>query len=374
MTAAADPPPVRGQVELSQVSVSYGNHNVVRDVSLDIAPGEFVCLLGPSGCGKTTTLRAIAGLAAIDAGIIRIDGKQANHLPAHQRGIAMVFQDLALFPHMTVHQNVAFGLRLRGVDAKTIDAEVTATLRMLHLEGLHARMPRQLSGGQQQRVAIARSVVVRPSVLLLDEPFAALDRKLREEMRLEIRALQRRLGITVVFVTHDQEEALTMSDRVVVMNRGAVEQIGTPSDIYETPASRFVMNFVGACNFLVVDEVTRSGGEIRCRLVDREITLSARTIPEDNPDGQREIAIRPERIRVAAMASPVPHNNVTGVVRDVVYEGAAVTYDVGLQDGQKLIVREQNIGSIITRERRRAGDTVILEWGNDDAVLIGHIV
>jgi putative spermidine/putrescine transport system ATP-binding protein len=374
MTVAEGEASMRGRVELSRISVSYGAHDVVRDVSLDIAPGEFVCLLGPSGCGKTTTLRAIAGLAAVNAGSIHIDGKLANHLPAHQREIAMVFQDLALFPHMTVDQNVSFGLRLRRVDSKTIDTEVSAMLRMLHLEGLRDRLPRQLSGGQQQRVAIARSLVVRPAVLLLDEPFAALDRKLREEMRLEIRALQRRLGITVVFVTHDQEEALTMSDRIVVMNLGAVEQIGTPSEIYEVPASRFVMNFVGLSNFLAVDDVRRAVGDVRCRLAGHEITLSVGTIPENRADGRREIAIRPERIRVVVEADPVLGNRIAGTVRDIVYDGASVTYDIALADEQRLMVREQNVGLATKRVKHRVGDTVVLEWGNEDAVLIGLLV
>jgi putative spermidine/putrescine transport system ATP-binding protein len=373
MIDAADPPGPRGRVELSRISVRYGTQTVVRDVSLDIAPGEFVCLLGPSGCGKTTTLRAIAGLTAIDAGVIRIDGKPANQLPAHQRQIGMVFQDLALFPHMTVHQNVAFGLRLRRVDRKTIDTEIATMLRMLHLDGLRDRLPRQLSGGQQQRVAIARSLVVRPSVLLLDEPFAALDRKLREAMRLEVRALQRRLGITVIFVTHDQEEALTMSDRVVVMNRGAIEQVGMPSDIYEMPASRFVMNFVGTSNFLAVANVRHTAEGILCRLADHEIIIAARTVPQDRADAQREIAIRPERIRIAETASPDLNNNVLGTVRDVVYDGVSVTYDVALRDEQTLLVREQNRGSTTMRARPQVGDTILLEWRHDDAVLLGDV-
>ena len=192
----------KGYVRLDEVVVSYGREPVVRGITLDIVPGEFVCLLGPSGCGKTTTLRSIAGLVAVDAGTISIDGKVANLLPAHRRGIGMVFQDLALFPHMTVRQNVAFGLALRHVEEAAIATRVRDMLALLHLDGFEDRLPRQLSGGQQQRVALARSLVVNPSVLLLDEPFAALDRKLREEMRREIRSLQRQLGITTVFVTH----------------------------------------------------------------------------------------------------------------------------------------------------------------------------
>jgi putative spermidine/putrescine transport system ATP-binding protein len=374
MTTTGDGPAPRGRIQLDRISVNYGAVNVVRDISLDISPGEFVCLLGPSGCGKTTTLRAIAGLAAIDSGSLLIDGKIANHLPAHQREIAMVFQDLALFPHMTVRRNVSFGLRLRRLDSGKIDAEVSSILKMLHLEELHDRLPSELSGGQQQRVAIARSLVVHPSVLLLDEPFAALDRKLREEMRYEIRALQRRLRITVVFVTHDQEEALTMSDRVVVMNQGRLEQVGTPTEIYERPASRFVSGFVGFSNFLAVDLVTRSSTEVRCRLAGQEIFLSTRTIP-GNPSGiPLEMAIRSERIRLATEGGPSLRNRLAATVHDLAYEGASITYRLALDDGQILIVREQNDGSMSAPGQRRrygVGDTVVVEWESNDAVLVG---
>jgi len=242
----------KGAVQLADVVLSYGAQRVVHGISLDIAPGEFVCLLGPSGCGKTTTLRAIAGLAAIDSGTIAIDGAVANAKPAHERGIGMVFQDLARFPHMSVERNIRFGLNLRGVDEASARQRVADIVALLRLSGLESRLPRQLSGGQQQRVALARSLVVNPSVLLLDEPFAALDRKLREDMRQEIRSLQRKIGITTVFVTHDQEEAFTMADRVVVMNKCVIEQVGAPSEVYERPANRFVLGFVGTSNFLRV--------------------------------------------------------------------------------------------------------------------------
>lgn len=361
----------RGHVQLQNVSISYGGREVVHDVSLDIAPGEFVCLLGPSGCGKTTTLRSIAGLAAVASGRIFIDGRQVESLPAHQRGIGMVFQDLALFPHMTVRQNISFGLRLRRTNAGKIDADLADIIRMLHLDGLQDRLPRQLSGGQQQRVAIARSLIVQPSVLLLDEPFAALDRKLREEMRFEIRALQRRLGITVIFVTHDQEEALTMSDRVCVMNHGRLEQVDPPSEIYERPVSRFVMNFVGYANFLRVTDVRQSDAMIQCRLADQVVRLSGRTIAIASIDGQCEIAIRPEHIRIVTGSATATANQVTGVVREVAYEGVSVIYEIALPTDQTIKVREQNIGSTISRRRPAVGDEIVVEWDFADAVLIG---
>jgi putative spermidine/putrescine transport system ATP-binding protein len=360
----------RGRVRLSGIEVGYGGRTAVHHVSLEVAPGEFVCLLGPSGCGKTTTLRAIAGLVGIQAGSIEIDGQAADHLPAHRRRIAMVFQDLALFPHMTVHENVAFGLALQRLDAGTIRQRVSAMLAMLHLDGFDERLPRELSGGQQQRVAIARSLVVNPSVLLLDEPFASLDRKLREEMRREIRSLQRRLGITVVFVTHDQEEALAMSDRVVVMNLGRIEQIGMPSEVYENPASRFVMGFVGLTNFLRVEAVRRAGAAARCRLAGVEITLATSPIAADGSQTAPELAIRPERLRLAPEATTALGNRVPGTVRNIAYEGGSITHEIELADGQLVITRAQNLGIASHAPGPRIGERVIVAWGDEDARLI----
>ena len=322
-------------------------------------PGEFICLLGPSGCGKTTTLRAIAGLAAVGSGTISIDGAVANTQPAHERGIGMVFQDLALFPHMTVERNIRFGLDLRRVDGETATRRVNEMVALLRLSSLEGRLPRQLSGGQQQRVALARSLVVNPSVLLLDEPFAALDRKLREDMRLEIRALQRKIGITTVFVTHDQEEALTMADRVVVMNGGIIEQIGSPSEVYEKPANRFVLGFVGHSNFLRVEHVIGA----RARIAGADCTLGTHVIGESNQ--VTEIALRPERARLAP--AEASENELRGTLRSVAYEGALRSYEVVLADGQPILVREQNA----TRAPRpQAGDAVTVAWHPDDAIVL----
>jgi ABC-type Fe3+/spermidine/putrescine transport system ATPase subunit len=330
---------------------------VVHAIDLEIAPGEFVCLLGPSGCGKTTTLRAIAGLHRVASGTVVIDGVTVNDLHAHRRNIAMVFQDLALFPHMTVVENIGFGLALRRIPAIEARARIGEMLNLLHLEGLQDRLPRQLSGGQQQRVAIARSLVVRPAVLLLDEPFAALDRKLREEMRREVRALQRRLGLTVVFVTHDQEEALTMADRVVVMNQGVIEQAGLPDVIYESPASRFVLDFVGQTNFLTV---MRDGPTL---LLAGEPV--AATGPRLTGTGL-QIALRPERLRIAT-SGMVGGNHVTGRIVEIAYEGALVTYEVGLSDGQRALLRQTNGGD---GKRWTLGDTVTVAWRAEETILI----
>ena len=349
----------KGAVQLAGVALSYGNERVVHGISLDIAPGEFVCLLGPSGCGKTTTLRAIAGLAAVDTGTISIDGAVANAKPAHDRGIGMVFQDLALFPHMSVERKIRFGLELRRVDREAATQRVKEMVALLRLSGLEDRLPRQLSGGQQQRVALARSLVVNPSVLLLDEPFAALDRKLREDMRLEIRALQRKIGITTVFVTHDQEEALTMADRVVVMNSGIIEQVGSPSEVYETPANRFVLGFVGFSNFLRLEHLSGA----RARIAGTDCALGAHVI--GGSGAAREIALRPERARLAPANEF--ENELSGTLRGVAYEGALRSYDVVLADGQSVLVREQNA---MRARRPEMGDRVTIAWHPDDAIVL----
>ena len=237
-------------LSLNGLSKHYGDFFAVREVSLQIADGEFLVLLGPSGCGKTTTLRMVAGFIEPSAGHVRLAGQDVTLLPPWKRNAGMVFQSYALFPHMTVAQNVAFGLEMRKLSRADIDRRVEETLALVRLGGYGGRLPRQLSGGQQQRVALARALAIRPDVLLLDEPLSNLDAKLRQEVRVEIRELQRQLGLTTVMVTHDQEEALTMADRLVVMNEGSVRQVGSQRDLYERPADRFVAGFVGRSTFL----------------------------------------------------------------------------------------------------------------------------
>ena len=282
-------------LEISHLEKSFGRNRVVKDFSLDIDQGEFVSLLGPSGCGKTTVLRMVAGFEAPSAGSIRIDGQDVVDQRPNQRNIGMVFQAYALFPNLTVAQNVAFGMKVKGVPRVESDARVTEMLRLIGLSDLGGRYPFQLSGGQQQRVALARALAVRPRVLLLDEPLSALDAKIRVSLRAEIREIQRELGITTIFVTHDQEEAMSMSDRIVVMNGGIAEQVGAPFDIYNRPRTRFVANFVGTLNTFetrvenAVQGVVSIGG-VRMTLPEGNLTLR---------DGASlAIALRPEALQL----------------------------------------------------------------------------
>src|SRR3954453_23890871 len=237
-------------VELRNITLAYGNFVAVEGVSLSIEKGTFLTLLGPSGCGKTTILRSIAGLVNPSAGDIEIAGRRVNDVPIHKRNIGLVFQNYALFPHKTIFDNIAFGLKYRKVPKPAIAEKVKRALEVVRLPGVEKKLPSELPGGQQQRIALARAIVIEPDVLLLDEPLSALDANLREEMRSELKSIQRELGITTVFVTHDQEEALAMSDRVVVMDHGVVEQMGAPEEVYRWPASRFVANFLGQSNIL----------------------------------------------------------------------------------------------------------------------------
>ena len=324
MTAAA--------IRLEAVTKTFDGQVVaVDDVTLDIAAGEFFALLGPSGCGKTTTLRMIAGFELPDSGRVHVGGKDITDLPVHRREMGMVFQSYALFPHRTVAENVAFGLRMRDVPKAEIAERVEAALALVALTGLERRRPAQLSGGQQQRVALARALVVEPPVLLCDEPLGALDRKLRQQMQFELKELQKRLGVTLVFVTHDQEEALEMSDRIAVMNRGRIEQVGAPTEIYEKPRTRFVADFIGEINIL--DET----GQAR--------------------------ALRPEKIRLVAPGEA----RVAGIVETANFLGGATLYRVRADDGRTLMAREAHAGQ---RSPRRPGDAVGLVWNDADAVAL----
>ena len=280
--------PHSASIRLEGVSKSFdGRINAVDDVSLHVQPGEFFALLGPSGCGKTTSLRMIAGFELPDRGRIMIGARDVTDTPPHQRDMGMIFQSYALFPHRSVAENVAFGLRMRGLPKAEIAARVAEALRLVQLDGLEERKPGQLSGGQQQRVALARAVVLRAPVLLCDEPLGALDRKLRQHMQFELKQIQKTLGVTLVFVTHDQEEALAMSDRIAVMNGGRVEQTGTPAEIYDQPASRFVADFIGEIN---VFEGRTEGGLF--------VMLDGRALPAPSGAVGSTLAIRPEKLHV----------------------------------------------------------------------------
>ena len=298
-------------VSLSHLVRRYSGFAAVDDLSLDVADGEFVTLLGPSGCGKTTTLRMVAGFIPPDSGDIWFDGRRMNDVPPHRRNTAMVFQSYALFPHMSVAQNVAFGLKMRRLSSSEQAARIEEALQMVSLEGLEQRRPGQLSGGQQQRVALARAIVTRPDILLFDEPLSNLDAKLREKVRLEIRELQRRLGITTLYVTHDQAEALAISDRIVVMNGGRVEQIGDPNQVYRSPRSSFVADFLGAAN--IIEGRAEGGGLISSPVgaFRLESRLGAAA-------GSVKLSWRPEDMRLAIDGSA----NVRGArVSSVIFRG-----------------------------------------------------
>src|SRR6478735_8319224 len=279
------------RLEIVSVTKRYGDVYAVRDFTLDVADGEFVVFLGPSGCGKTTTLRVVAGFAEPTAGVVRLGARDITQLPPWKRNAGLVFQSYALFPHLTVAQNVAFGLEMRKVGQSQMSKRVAEVLQLVRLEHLGERLPRQLSGGQQQRVALARALVFRPDVLLLDEPLSNLDAKLRQEVRVEIRELQRRLGLTTVMVTHDQEEALTMADRLVVMNEGSVCQVGSQRDLYERPATRFVAGYVGRTTLL--SGTVEAPGRVR---TDGGLILSC----IGGAPGRAALSLRPERVEIAA--------------------------------------------------------------------------
>ncbi len=304
-------------LELTDLQKSFGATRVVRDVSLDIGMGEFVTLLGPSGCGKTTILRMVAGFETPTSGVIRIDGRDVVNLRPAQRNIGMVFQAYALFPNLTVAENVAFGLRVAGAPRSEIGPRVAEMLALIGLPDLGGRYPFQMSGGQQQRVALARALAARPKLLLLDEPLSALDHKIRVSLRSEIRAIQRSLGITTIFVTHDQEEALSMSDRIVVMNQGVAEQVGAPAEIYNRPATRFVASFVGTLNLLEARVVDPGAGLLE--LDGQPLALGR---PVDAAAGATvSLALRPEAIRLGAQPGGVV---LRGRVEDVSFMGSVV--------------------------------------------------
>ncbi len=321
-------------VALEGLRKAYGGALAVADLSLDIADGELVAFLGPSGCGKTTTLRMIAGFIAPTAGRIRIGDDDVTALPPHRRDTGMVFQRYALFPHMTVAQNIAFGLEMRKVTAAERQRRIADVLDMVRMGELRDRYPRQLSGGQQQRVAIARALVIQPKVFLLDEPLSNLDAKLRLEVRDEIRALQRRLGLTTIFVTHDQEEALAIADRMAIMHDGRVQQVGSPETLYEAPANLFVADFLGKMNFF---EGRMDGAGVFATARGLRLAVG------DAASGSTRVGVRPERVALRAHA--VGPNALAGKVDAVSYMGAHIDVHVRLDGGDLLGCRYPNAGT-----------------------------
>jgi spermidine/putrescine ABC transporter ATP-binding subunit len=347
------------EVRLDGLGKTYGPVVAVREVSVTIGPGSFFTLLGPSGSGKTTTLMMIAGFVSPTHGEIFVDGGRVTALPPQKRDLGMVFQSYAVFPHLTVFENVAFPLRVRRVAAAELRRRVGEALELVRLQGYETRLPRQLSGGEQQRVALARALVFRPRVLLMDEPLGALDKKLRAHMQLELKHLQRQLHVTVVYVTHDQEEALTMSDRVAVMRGGGLEQVGAPAELYEAPQSRFVADFLGESNFLDGAVVGPAAGAGRYR-VRTAGGLELQGVGAGPLAAGQAVtaAVRPEKLATAE-AAPAEGNAAKGVVEELIYAGDATRYRVALGPDGALTVRLPNR---LAARAYAVGESVTLAW------------
>jgi spermidine/putrescine transport system ATP-binding protein len=328
-------------VRLSDVSKSYGSHPAVSDLSLEVEEGEFLTLLGPSGCGKTTTLRLVSGFEVPDRGLVQIGEEIVNSVPPYRRNVNTVFQSYALFPHMTVFENVAYGPTLKRLPARAIRERVTEMLTRVELLPKAQNMPRQLSGGEMQRIALARALINEPKVLLLDEPLGALDAKLRKSMQLELKHVHKRLGITFIYVTHDQEEALVMSDRIAVMHAGRIMQLGPPSDIFERPNSRFVADFIGIGNFLTVTTGEATEGTRRIRFDTGETWNTE--IPTSIPEGRGlTVAVRPQRVGFSdgGLRSGPRDNLVPAVLRDVVYVGSWIRLIVEIDGGHRITIEK----------------------------------
>lgn len=346
----------RGDLILTRITKEYGDFKAVDDLSLTIPKGSFFALLGPSGCGKTTTLRMIAGLEEPTIGSIHLGETDITTTKPYQRPINTVFQNYALFPHLTIFENIAFGLRRRGI--KDVDAEVNKVLNLVELPHLAGRKPTQLSGGQQQRIALARAIVNRPALLLLDEPLGALDLKLRRQMQIELKWIQKEVGLTFVHVTHDQEEAMTMADTIAVMNEGQIEQMGSPADLYDNPKTAFVANFLGQSNLIKGTITGNDGDSIIADLYGQKISL-----PKNRShaiDNSMYAGIRPEKFRISLLDTPVSGNVLTGGrIEDVSYIGVSTQYQVEMPWGQELMVFEQNDDGVAPFNK---GDAVNISW------------
>ncbi|HLO36522.1 MAG TPA: ABC transporter ATP-binding protein [Candidatus Deferrimicrobium sp.] len=356
-------------VRLVDVTKKFGDQLAVDRINLEVRDGEFFSLLGPSGCGKTTTLRMIGGFEQPTSGLIELQGQDVTWLPPFKRNVNTVFQNYALFPHLTIFENVAFGLRRKGVNSSEIKSRVTEMLGLVELPGFEGRKPTQISGGQAQRVALARALINRPAVLLLDEPLGALDLKLRKQMQLELKRIQQEVGITFIYVTHDQEEAMTMSDRIAVMNKGHYEQLGDPESLYERPTTRFVAGFLGISNLLPATIDGADGDYVTARVRD-----DARIrIPRGIVDGAKtvNVGVRPEKIRLSDPTADAPsgHNRLTGIVRDASYLGVSTQYQVESSCGT-LTVYEQNVERATRSELWARGDHVQMTWPPDHTFVV----
>ena len=350
-------------LQIRGLAKSFGTVAAVRDFEIDVEPGSLVSLLGPSGCGKSTILRMIAGLLDPDAGSIRIGNRDVTWMPPHRREIGLVFQSYALFPHMSVFDNVAFGLRERRVPRPEIQTRVAEALELVRLGELGHRMPRELSGGQQQRVALARAIAIRPALLLLDEPLSNLDAKLRDTMRIELRRLQQELSITTLFVTHDQEEALTMSDRVCVLNAGVLQQVGTPREVYDEPANAFVAEFFGRSNSLEGRVASRAEGLLACD----GVTMRAAHIPDGLTDGAPvRVTLRQEAIAVGPTPMTRFDNAFSGRLELVSFAGSAVQFVLRLESGLELVAEMPAERGV---ELPAVGAAMHLGWRAEDVIV-----
>lgn len=356
-------PTRRGEIQLVDLTKRFGEQTVVDHVNLHIGKGEFFSLLGPSGCGKTTTLRMIAGFEDPTAGRVILDGVDVTALSPVRRDVNLVFQSYALFPHMTAFDNVAFGLRIKRVPRDEIERRVREALAVVRMEEYARHKPGQLSGGQQQRVAVARALVMRPAAVLLDEPLGSLDLKLRKEMQQELRRIHGETGMTFVYVTHDQEEAMTMSDRIAVMNRGVVEQVGSPQDLYERPASAFVAGFVGQSNVVRVRPVRREGTALVADYgVEGRVVVHG--APQAAGDDKVTVLVRPEKLSVCR-APGEGDSYLAGTVTEAVFVGEITQLAVRLLTGDAVTVHELNDGCTALP---RVGDRVVVTWRSDAAI------
>lgn len=357
-------------VRLVDVVKRFGEAVAVDHISLEVRDGEFFSLLGPSGCGKTTTLRMIGGFEAPTSGLIELQGQDVTWLPPYQRNVNTVFQSYALFPHLTIFENVAFGLRRKKVKDTEVKARVTEMLNLVELPGYERRKPTQISGGQAQRVALARALINRPAVLLLDEPLGALDLKLRRQMQVELKRIQQEVGITFIYVTHDQEEAMTMSDRIAVMNNGRYEQLGDPESLYERPTTRFVAGFLGVSNLLPGSVEGSDDQHAIVRLADDTRIRAPRALVAGR--SRVAIGVRPEKVRLREEADAVPagHNELHGVVRDASYLGVSTQYQIEARGGARLTVYEQNVERATKSELWSPGEAVRLTWAPEHCFVV----
>jgi len=347
-------------VELKNVVKKFGKKTIVKNVNLDVYEGEFLTLLGPSGCGKTTILRLISGLETVTEGSVYIDGIDVTNLPASKRQVNTIFQNFALFPHMTVYENISFGLRMKKVDEEEIEKEVKKIIKLVKLEGFEDRYPKELSGGQQQRVAVARGVIMKPKVLLLDESLGALDLKLKKQMQIELKRIQKRLGMTFIYVTHNQEEALTMSDRIVIINNSQIEQMDTPIDIYKNPKTLFVADFIGESNILkgIVTDINE-----KTATIDVGNDLKIDVINEDyNINDKKVLIIRPKDIRISKNEVK---NSIKAVVTDNIYNGEITKFIVSVNDKTELKVNSMD--DVWHDE----GEVVYISFDINDLVVLG---